>query len=259
MAFQYFITGVSSGIGRALTKKLVLEGNIVWGIARREKLLKELKKELGDSENFIYTSIDQTRKNCWNTLIKKFKEKKFTPQIIIFNAAILQKDLTNGIDIKVFENLMNVNFLAVIRGIRSLLLLAKTGTQFIAISSFSALKGSGTEGIGYAASKSALAIGFESLYQKYKDKGILFKTIYFGPVNTGMGPFKDKTPFILSENQAVKSIIDSIKSNKGHFFYPKTIFLVFKLIKLMPANIYFRILSKMESIHLKQRSDYANE
>lgn len=255
---RYFITGISSGIGRALTKKLILDGHIVWGIARREEFLKDLKKELGNSKNFIYTPIDQTRKNCWDTLIKKFKERNFVPQIVIFNAAILQKDLTNGIDIKVFEKLMEVNFLSVIRGVRSLLPLAKTGTQFIAISSFSALKGSGTEGIGYAASKSALAIGFESLHQKYKDKGILFKTIYFGPVNTGMGPFKDKTPFILSENQAVKSIINSIKSNKGHFFYPKTIFLVFKLIKLMPANIYFRILSKMESIHLKHRSDYVN-
>lgn len=255
---KYFITGVSSGIGRALTKELVSDGQIVWGIARREDLLKNLKKELGNSNNFMYTAIDQVKENCWEDLLKKFKEKKFIPQVIIFNAAILEKDLTNGIDIKIFEKLIEVNFLSVIRGVKNLLTLAKTGTQFIAISSFSALKGSGTEGIGYAASKSALAISFESLYQKYKNSGIAFKTIYFGPVNSGMGPFKDKTPFILSESQAVKSIIRSVKSNQGHFFYPKSIFLIFKLIKLLPADIYFKILSKMESIHLKHRSEDVN-
>lgn len=255
---KYFITGVSSGIGRALTKKLVSDGQIVWGIARREKLLKDLKKELNNSINFIYTPMDQTEKNGWRFLVRKFEERKFTPQIIIFNAAISQNDLKDGIEIQTLEKTMETNFLAVMKGVQNMLQLAKTGTQFIAISSFSALKGSGTEGIGYAASKSALAIAFESLYQKYKNKGIIFKTIYFGPVNTGMGPFKDNTPFILSENQAVKSIIDSTKSNKGYFFYPKSIFLIFKLIKLLPANIYFIILSKMESIHVKNRSDDVN-
>lgn len=255
---QYFITGVSSGIGRALTKKLILEKQIVWGIARREQLLKDLKIELNNSANFTYSPMDQTDKSCWKSLIKKFKERNFIPQIIIFNAAISQNDLINGIEIGVLEKTMEINFLGIMRGIHNLLQFAKPGTQFIAISSFSALKGSGVEGIGYAASKAALSISFESLYQKYKNKGILFKTIYFGPINSGMGPFEDNTPFILSENQAVKHIINSTKSNKGYFFYPQIIFLIFKLIKLLPANIYFRILSKMEAIHLKHRSDYVD-
>jgi len=250
---KYLITGVSSGIGRALTKKLLIDGETVWGIARREQLLKNLKKELNNPTNFTYISMDQADKIGWQSLIKKFKKKDFIPKIIIFNAAISQNDLQSGIEIEVLEKLVEVNFLGVMRGISTLLPLVKSGTQFITISSFSALKGSGTEGIGYAASKAAVSIGFESLYQRYKDKGIIFKTIYFGPINSGMGLFKKNIPFILSENQAVKFIINSTKNSKGQFFYPRSIFLIFKIIKLLPSNIYFRILSRMESINLKFR------
>lgn len=248
---KFLITGVSSGIGRALTNKLISEGETVWGIARREYLLKELNGELGNTAKFIYTTMDQAESSSWHSLIRSFKKRKFIPQIIIFNAAVSQDDLTNGIKMEALEKMLEVNFLGIMRGINALLPLAKPGTQFITISSFSALKGSATEGIGYAASKAALSIGFESLYQKYKDKHIIFKTIYFGPINSGMGPFKRNIPFILSENQAVKFIIDSTKSNKGQFFYPKSIFFIFKLIKLLPSNFYFKILSKMESIHIK--------
>ncbi|MDD5415760.1 MAG: SDR family NAD(P)-dependent oxidoreductase [Candidatus Daviesbacteria bacterium] len=248
---KYLITGVSSGIGKALTKKLISDKQIVWGIARRGQRLKELKEELNNSANFIYTPMDQTEKNCWQSLVNKFKEKNFIPKIIIFNAAISQNDLKNGIEIETLKKMVDVNFLGIMRGINSLIPFAKPGTQFIAISSFSALKGSGIEGIGYAASKAALSIGFESLYQKYKDKGIIFKTIYFGPIGSGMGPFKKIAPFILSEDQAVNCIINSTKSNKAQFFYPKSIFFIFKIIKLLPSNIYFKILSQMESFHLK--------
>ena len=248
---KYFITGVSSGIGRALTKKLVIMGETVWGIARRKHLLKELKKELNNTPKFIYTTMDQAENNSWHSLIRSFVRRKFVPEIIIFNAAISQNDLQSGIKIETLKKIMEVNFLGVIQGINAILPMAKPGTQFITLSSFSALKGSGTEGIGYAASKAALSIGFESLYQKYKDKGIIFKTIYFGPISSGMGPFKKNVPFILSENQSIKFIIDSIKSNKGIFYYPRSIFFIFKIIKLLPANIYFKILSQMESIHIK--------
>lgn len=247
---KYLITGVSSGIGRSLTKELVRRKEVVWGIARREKLLKSLKKELSHS-SFYYTCADHAKDSDWKYIITKMKEKKFIPQVIVFNAAVSENDLEKQIRLRALKKMFEVNFLGVMKGINYLLPNVGNNTQFIAISSFSALKGSGTEGIGYASSKAALSIAFESLYQKYKNTGQIFKTIFFGPINSGMGPFKKHTPFILSEKQAVKFIIESTKINKGQFFYPKSIFLIFKIIKLLPSNIYFKILSKMESLHLK--------
>lgn len=254
---KYLITGVSSGIGRTLTKELINRGGTVWGIARREKLLKTLKKEIG-SRQFIYTVMDQTKNQSWQSLVRQFKKRRFNPEIIIFNAAISKNDLRDGINIAILENIIEVNFLGVMRGINNLLPLIKPSAQIIGISSFSALKGSGVEGVGYAASKAALSIGFESLYQKYKNKGIIFKTIYFGPINSGMGSFKKNVPFILSENQAVKFIINSIKGKQGQYYYPRSIFFAMKLIKLLPSSVYFKILSIMESSHSRFQNKNVN-
>lgn len=255
---KYFITGVSSGIGRSLTKELVLRGEFVWGTARREKLLRNLKRELNNSAKFIYAAIDQAEETDWESIIELFKRKKFIPKVIIFNAAISKNDLDNQIELESLEKMFKVNFLGVMKGISHLLPIVRPDSQFIAISSLSALKGSGTEGIGYASSKAALSIAFESLYQKYKKSGLLFKTIFFGPIRSGMNPFNGNTPFMISENQAINFIIHSIQSKQGQHYYPKSIFLIMKLIKLLPSSIYFKMLSIMESLHSRSQNKNVN-
>lgn len=252
---NYLITGVSSGIGRALTKKLVGSGNTVWGTARRKELLVDLKKELHNSPRFIYTAVDQGKENDWKLITRSFKGKKIFPQVIIFNAAVSENDLESYINLKSLEKTFEVNFLGIMRGVNNLLPIVKTNSQFIAISSFSALKGNSSESIGYASSKAALSIAFESLHQKYKEHGIIFKTIFFGPINSGMSPFKKGVPFALSEDKAVESIINAVKSKEVHHYYPKSIFFIFRLIKLLPSSLYFKILSRMDSIHLKFKED----
>lgn len=254
---KFLITGVSSGIGRALTKRLISNGAIVWGIARREKLLKSLSREV-NSKKFIYSVVDQSRDNDWKTLLKQFGKRKFIPDIIVFNAAVSENDLKDGINLMTLEKMIKVNFLGVISGIHNIIPIVKPKVQFIAISTFSALKGSGTEGIGYASSKAALSIAFESLYQKYKKKGIIFKTIFFGPINSGMGPFRKSSPFILSEKSAVDFIIDAVKKKNSHHYHPKIIFFVFRIIRLLPSEFYFKILSIMESVHMQLRKKDVN-
>lgn len=246
---KFLITGVSSGIGRALTKNLIAMNYFVWGIARREDALKQLKKQVG-SRKFTFSVMDQASDKHWIALIKRLKKRGFIPNVIIFNAAVQKLDLDENIDINNLKHTLNVNFLGIMKGIQSLLPLIKAGSQIVAISSFSAFKGSRVEGVGYAASKAALSIGFESLHQYFKKKGILFKTIFFGPINSGMGPFK-KAPFIISEKKAVQFIIKSLYGKQGQYYYPKTIFFVMKLIKLLPSSIYFKILSMMEYLHQK--------
>ncbi len=121
----------------------------------------------------------------------------------------------------------------------------------MAISSSSALKGSGVEGIGYPASKAALSIAFESLYQKFKNKYI-FKTIYFGPINTGMVPFRKNSLFLLSEKQAVSKIIQATLGKKVIYYYPGVLFFILKTIRHFPSKIYFYLLSQIEEFHKKR-------
>ena len=248
---NYLITGVSSGIGRELAKRLVEGGDYVIGVARRKELLKELKKELKESQNFNFISADLSRKDSWKKIVGLIHLAKFIPDIIIFNAAIFEKDYLNEkLNFAQMRRSFEINFFSVLKGFEALKEIAKPKTQFIFISTSSALKGSGAEGVGYPASKSALSIAFESLYQKYKSKYCL-KIIYFGPIRTEMLPSLSIVTPVLSKNQAVEKIVKVIHSKKVITYTPWYLFLFLKLIKILPGSMYLTIISLIDILHLK--------
>ncbi|OJI09671.1 hypothetical protein COT69_00130 [candidate division WWE3 bacterium CG09_land_8_20_14_0_10_39_24] len=247
---RFLITGVSSGIGRVLTLRLVREGHTVWGIARRKDLLINLKEELGNTEKFIYTPLDISEDKIWGTFVCNMRKNDFTPNVVIFNAAISKNDLIKGLDVGLTEKIFDVNFFSILCGIRDLLSVSSNKMQFIAISSSSAFKGSGVEGIGYSASKAALSIAFESLHQKYVGKHS-FKVVFLGPVNFGMTPFKKGFPLSISVDTAVSGILKAVRGTRVLYFYPALLFYFIKITKLFPSDLYFKILSKMESFHVR--------
>lgn len=244
------ITGVSSGIGRALAKRLITNGHQIWGVARRKKLLDNLTKEIGGNNHSFFTPMDVAGAGNWPKLIKKMSDNKFIPEMVIFNAAVLKNDLTPEFSTKTTQEIFAVNFFSIMVGVEYLLKFVKLGTQFIAISSLSAFKGSGVEGVGYPGSKAALSIAFESLHQKYNGQHH-FKTVYFGPVASGMGPFKKIWPVVLSEEKAVGTIIKAMEGKQIIHYSPRVLFLILKLMKIMPPSLYFCTLSLIERFHLK--------
>lgn len=238
------ITGVSSGIGNTLTKKLIKKGFRVWGVARRKKLLNVLKNDL-QNEDFYNSVADVADEVFWGSLIRNFKRKKFIPNIIIFNAAISENDLINGIDLDKLRGIMEVNLFSIIKGIKLISESFKSKLHFITISSTSAFKGNHEEGIGYAASKGALSLTFESLFQKYSGSRLTFTTIYLGPVETDMVRLK-KAPFMLTKDKATDYIIKAIYDGKPFYYYPKTVFTVLSIMRLLPKPVFFKVWSKMQ-------------
>ena len=80
-----WITGASSGIGRALALKFANEGWIVAASARRENLLQDLNKENQNIHSFPLdvTNIDQC-KSVFKSIIEKFNNV----EISIFGTGI---------------------------------------------------------------------------------------------------------------------------------------------------------------------------
>lgn len=256
---RYLITGVSSGIGRALTKELTSQGHSVFGIARRRRLLQNLKGELSDPSKYHFTSIDLSSPNAWIKVIKQFQKINFRPDVVIFNAALVQKDFTKtGIDLSRTRNLFETNFFSIIDGFEKLTEVIKQKVKFLFISSSSSFKGSGIEGIGYPASKSALSVAFESLYQKYKDSYIL-KILYFGPVNIDETVKRSTLVPVLSLNQAVTKVIRCLDSKESFHYAPSFIFILLKLVKFLPDSIYFQILTLIDKLHTKSLTTSNND
>ena len=236
------VTGASSGIGKELAKVLVKNGNRVFGLARRK----------GVREKFEYLAVDISDKFAWRTIKTRLKKIKFSPDAVIFNAAILENDLDPRLSYQITEKIHRINFLSVIKGVEELMQGSKS-CHFIAISSTAALRGSSVESLGYSSSKAALSLAFEALYQKFKGSKFKFSIVYFGPVRGGMSPFKRSSPFQLEMNEAVNAICKALKERAPAYYYPWWIFFVLKLIRILPGNLDLSLFSLLENFHRKNR------
>ena len=87
----FIVTGVSSGIGKEIAKILINEYNAkVYGIARNEEKILNLKKQLNKPENLIgYSLFDVSNEDNWIN----FSEicKQINPNGLINCAGILPK------------------------------------------------------------------------------------------------------------------------------------------------------------------------
>src|SRR3989344_2725493 len=212
------VTGASSGIGREIVKQLVKNGHAVWGVARRENLLKDLKKELGDL--FFYTACDVNNQNEVLGVYQEMKKGGFSPENIILAAGAFLNDINPELNYEIFKKTMGINLYGALNFVDIFLpqFLQKSSGQFIAISSTTALKPS-LRGIGYPASKAALGIAFRGLDLAYRKKKVIFSTIYLGPVATEMWNAK-KSFLVESKEKIAYRIIKAIKTKKSAYYIP---------------------------------------
>lgn len=225
-------------MGKALADEMISRGYSVWGVARRRVEKRGF---------FNCSNLDMSKSDSWNLLIQQMSSKKFRPNIIIFMLAIMENDLHPNINIKITDKVMRTNFYSILWGVEALLPYASPKAQYIAISSSSGLKGNAYEGIGYPASKAALSMAFESLYQKYQNTKLKFTTVYFGPIETPMRRLKSSPPITLTVEKAVEVIMKAVKEKRGFYYAPYFLFLGLKLMKaFLPLEVVLRIFSYIE-------------
>ena len=164
------LTGASSGIGREIATRLVKNHSCtVYGIARREGVLCDLRAELG--EKFIPTPMDIIIKQGWYDLASSLQEKNIAVDILINCAGVLPKFASVGkSSAQDTENALTVNFLSQVWACEALLPIIKKSPQgaIISFSSSSAL--CPFAGVSaYCASKSASRAYFECMARENKE------------------------------------------------------------------------------------------
>lgn len=80
----WFITGTSTGIGRALTEKLLVQGHRVAATVRKPEALEDLKKQYGD--NLWIAKLDVTDKSQIRNVIKSAFQDLGQIDVVVNNA-----------------------------------------------------------------------------------------------------------------------------------------------------------------------------
>ena len=112
-----WITGASSGIGRALAIKFAAEGWTVAASARREGLLKELNKE---NSNIYPYPLDVTDIEECKSVFKKILEDLKNIKICVFGTGINNPESEKKFNLENIRKIMEVNFFGVMNSVNSI-------------------------------------------------------------------------------------------------------------------------------------------
>ena len=164
------ITGASSGIGKEISKQLLIYGCTVYAIARNKGRLESAKAELGD--NYIPYPMDVSAKENWLNFADFLTEKGISVDILINCAGILPKFATfENTEIDEYEKALSINYLAQVYACKTVLPLMNDGGAIVNIASASALCPFSLVS-GYTASKSALHHFTMSIAQEIKSVSV---------------------------------------------------------------------------------------
>ena len=239
-----WITGASSGIGKALSIKFAQEGWIVAASARRENLLQELTKE---NQNIYSFPLDVTDMNqcklVFDNIIKKFKDV----EISIFGTGIHDPKSEKEFNLDKIRKIMEVNYFGTMNSINSVYNyynIKKSG-QISIISSVAGYRGLPAAG-AYCASKSALTSFAESLHFEMKRKNIRISLVSPGFIKTPMTDQNEfPMPMIKSPEFAAKEIYTGLVKKKSfEIHFPKAFTFMMKILSMLPSSIYFKIVEK---------------
>ena len=244
MSKNVWITGASSGIGRALAIKFANEGWQVAASARRENLLKDLSNQNPNIHPFPLDikNADKT-KNIFQNIIESFK----TIDISVFCTGIHDPDSEKKLNSEKIREIMETNFFGTLNCIMAVnnYFREKKSGHISIVSSVAGYRGLPAAS-GYCASKSALTSLAESLYFDFKRHNVRVSLVSPGFIKT---PMTDKSKFPMPmikspEFAAEKMFIGLTKKNSFEIHFPIAFTTIMKLLKIMPNWLYFLLVKK---------------
>jgi short-subunit dehydrogenase len=238
-----WITGASSGIGKALAIKFAENGWTVAASARRENLLNELKNL---NQNIYPFPLDVTEiENC-KIVAKKIIAQFNNIDICVFGTGMHDPISEKKFNLDKIREIMEVNYFGTMNSINSIYenFSEKKSGQISIISSVAGYRGLPAAG-AYCASKAALTSFTESLNFDMTRKNIKVSLISPGFIKTPMTDQNDfPMPMIKSPEFAADQIYNGlIKKNSFEIHFPKIFTYFLKLLSILPSNIYFRLIN----------------
>ena len=132
---RVFITGASSGIGRALARYYARQGARLGLVARRQSELEALMAEL-DVPCAIYP-LDVRDADALAQAAQTFMQRFGVPDIVIANAGVSRGTLTEyKQDIAAFKAIMDINVLGMVHTFQPFIQAMKSAAAWVRASAF---------------------------------------------------------------------------------------------------------------------------
>lgn len=244
-----WMTGASSGIGRALALSLAKLGNRVIISARREEKLSELQAE--DSSHLVPLTFDVSDDSVLEDVRQSLDKLTQHLDMVIMCAGTCQYDNNLRLSSKLYRQVFDVNFFGAVNTLNVAMpfLQAVEGhAQIVGIGSLSSVVGF-PRAEAYGASKAALGYFLDSLRVDLSCQNMTVTHVRPGFVATDMVADNDfDMPYIMEAEEACQRIIAGIARRQRIVDFPKRLSWPLRLGAFLPAIWYGYLAPKMTRV-----------
>lgn len=232
-----WITGASSGIGRALALRMAREGYRVAASARRAEELEKLRQEA--KGEIVAFPLDTTKPDDVKDIVARIEREIGPIATAVFCAGtyepVLARELTAAKARPVFE----LNFMGTVNCLEALItpMRARKAGRIAIVASLAGYFGLPTSAI-YGGSKAALINMAEALRPDLALDGIKLQIVNPGFVKT---PLTDKNefpmPFLMEVDDAVDAFYRGLQSDRFEITFPRRFSLILRLVQMLPYRL----------------------
>ena len=240
-----WITGASSGIGKAVAIELGKRGAEVALSARNEDTLNEVANHIG-KDKCLVIPFDVTIREHNHRAVNKIRELWGELDIVFFNAGTAEYIDIKNFDAAIFERTISTNFLSMVYGIEAVLPLLRVSTtaQLGGMSSTVSFAGI-PRAEAYGASKAAIRNMLQGLRTHLLPENIHVFTVCPGFVRTPLTNKNDfPMPLRIEADDAARIIVDGIAKRKQEIHFPKAFSIPYKILSYLPSRLYTRLMLK---------------
>ncbi len=239
-----FVTGASSGIGKAVAIKFSNNGWKVIVAARRLNLLKKIKTEVIKSDAIIPLKMDITDKKNTSSQVERIIKKYGSPDIVLLNAGTNNPNSKHIFSLEETKQIFETNFFGTLNCLQAFLPFLKraNNAQVIFMSSVAGYRGL-PFAAAYCSSKSAITTFAESIYNQCRVLGIAIRVINPGFIKTPLtDKNKFKMPMIIAVDKAADIIFKKIiYSKKFEINCPWLFCYIMKILRVLPYSVYLKL------------------
>lgn len=244
-ALRVWITGASSGIGRAVALEMAKRNYHLIISGRNQLNLAELAK-LTNAEVIPFDVTDRAQNLAAAAKIKTLFD---SVDIVFLNAGNCEYVDVKQFDSAIVERMIKTNFLSMVYGVEAALplLRASKNPHLVGMSSSVAYFGL-PRSEGYGVSKAAIRSFFQSLRIDLLSEKIPVSIVLPGFIQT---PLTDKNDFPMpqriSAEKAAKKIVDGIEAKKHEILVPFLFAWTLRLLGCLPSRLSTFLVHKMTS------------
>lgn len=240
-----WVTGASSGIGKALALELARRGYTVYATARSRGPLDRLADETAGLAGQIIAAEGDVTDAARMAEIAAMIEAGNGLVLAVFNAGVYIPVRGEALVREDFDKTFAVNLSGVVNGlVPALMSMNRRGRgQAVIVSSVTGYGGMPTSA-AYGATKAALINMAESLKFDLDKTGVTIQVVNPGFVDTPATADNAFTmPALLKPEEAAKAIAEGIENAGFEITFPKRFTYALKVLNLLPYSLYFALMN----------------